>query len=408
MNFSHKFLTLFALIGSSAVFSSTFDLAGKPMRTPATGAVESGLQAGTAFVTEGAFSQINPARIFFLEKAAFEGSLLWDGSEADLGTAKNSSQYFGFSHLSFAFPMGQFGALGLGFWQKERQHFQFVTENSSYSVDGGAFEVTPTYSWGYDRFAIGFGWHQVLGASEVNKNYKVNDVSRLNVLNKISSSGGYPLLSAQWHGRGFDVAAYFGLEYEVNKRISTSPEILTEALTADSIITSSVRRSTWEVPDTNVTETNPWVMGLASTYQVSGAHWFALDASFSPEKKSAYLRDLAMDGLARMDLNSAYQVGLGYTWMGSQRVYDSYLRKIDLRTGASVGQLNVAETQFYQASVGAGFPLGHRGSQIDFSCEIGYRDPQIQKELFHEETYARIQFTLKGLGSWGEPSRRYR
>jgi hypothetical protein len=126
------------------------------------------------------------------------------------------------------------------------------------------------------------------------------------------------------------------------------------------------------------------------------------------------------DALRKQDLmlegSAPWMFAAGYSLGGSEKPYDAFWKRMNLRGGASVRQTGLDDLLESKVGLGAGLPLGRRGSRMDLGLELGRRGA-IDGEIAGSagtipsgatEDFVNLWVSFHGFGNWGQPSRRYR
>jgi long-chain fatty acid transport protein len=95
-----------------------------------------------------------------------------------------------------------------------------------------------------------------------------------------------------------------------------------------------------------------------------------------------------------------FNISVGYQRDGSDIFYDSYWKRITYRAGAWFKNWYVQDVSEIGGSIGAGFPLGRKGTMLDLAIQGGVRLTDDDRNW--SESYIGIRLGLLGVGSWGK------
>ena len=97
---------------------------------------------------------------------------------------------------------------------------------------------------------------------------------------------------------------------------------------------------------------------------------------------------------------SDFNISVGYQRDGSDVFYDAYWDRITYRAGVWYKSWYVENVSEIGGSIGAGFPLGRKGTMLDFAIQGGVRLTDDDRNW--SESYIGIRLGLLGVGSWGK------
>ena len=93
----------------------------------------------------------------------------------------------------------------------------------------------------------------------------------------------------------------------------------------------------------------------------------------------------------------------GFQRDGSPLFYDKYWDRITYRVGGWYKGWYVESTHELGGSIGAGFPLGRKGTTLDLALQGGKRF--VDDGHNWEETFIGVRLGLMGVGNWGSTAR---
>ena len=103
------------------------------------------------------------------------------------------------------------------------------------------------------------------------------------------------------------------------------------------------------------------------------------------------------------ETQSDYMISLGYQFDGSPLFYEAYWNRINYRVGAWYKSWYEKDVKEFGGSLGAGFPVGRKGTTVDLAFQGGKRIADTDNEW--DEMFFSIRIGLTGIGSWGQSRR---
>ena len=91
---------------------------------------------------------------------------------------------------------------------------------------------------------------------------------------------------------------------------------------------------------------------------------------------------------------------VGFQRDGSPLFYDPYLDRMTYRAGAWYKGWYMESVHELGGSIGAGFPLGRKGTTVDLAIQGGKRFVDNGRDW--EETFIGLRLGLMGIGNWGQ------
>jgi long-chain fatty acid transport protein len=95
-----------------------------------------------------------------------------------------------------------------------------------------------------------------------------------------------------------------------------------------------------------------------------------------------------------------FMISIGYQRDGSTLFYDPYLERTTFRLGGWMKSWYVKDVYEYGGSIGAGLPMGKKGTTIDLALQGGKRTTGGDGNW--EELFFGIRIGLMGVGTWGQ------
>lgn len=345
-------------------------------------------EAGAAIRSDKSWDPRLEARSAYNTLAAFEvqiaPQLVWVDDDATSNSLSGSR----LPRLSLSVPMGRFGHLGIGYWQRFQRTFEWAPENDSsiaLRAEGGAFEGVLGYSVvvpGVRNLALGVTYHRFLGTDRVFQEEKrqfPDEYYPVVIRDSVSNRywGGQASVSAYWTKGDIDAGLWVDLPGEI--------EVTTE------------RGATSQV----FPEPEPRTVDAPQSMGVSGA-W-----RFAPKQTAVALlsrTEWDPDALASTDgKNPRWDVGAGWQYaMGGDR-FDDYFKRMTFRAGLSGSVGGPQSLLSESATLGAGMPLGSMGT-LDLSLQIGQNEvddggPKLK------DSFVRLYVAITGASLWGRSQR---
>lgn len=356
-------------------------------------------------------SLLNPARNAFDTKVVFNVNFLmeWvalESHEDNFGVNSVSMPSFNLS-----FPMGSFGAMGLGLWQSYSSNIDEEVGGNNNSIEtsikyqSSIYEIVPSYSFRLPiirNFALGASAHMVMG------NFSRN-ISMGPDMEDLSSKD-------RWAAKGIELADYVDGTWEIKHH----PAYYTMALLYRGYQSSFY--FSYTTPHTLLNELDynfrmSQLDTLAPTKksrEIEVPAMLAAGMNFRFMKRNNVMLDLAARGWDKdienvagsfsMETATETQkdmlVALGFQRDGSPLFYDPYLDRITYRLGGWYKTWYVKDVYELGGSIGAGFPLGRKGTTLDLSFQTGKRFADSDRAW--DELFFGFRIGLMGVGNWGQ------
>jgi long-chain fatty acid transport protein len=417
MNFTSKIL--FVLIVSATLASAAslqgLGAMGEELWPADAASIGRGM-AGSGKLGEG-FSVLNPARMAFETKTRFQATLEYQGVYGTTDGVSLGRDYLNLTSLGLCFPLGGYGALGFGMWQRATQNFSAVSivdgeEVSSIDYKGTLTELIPAYAvrlGGSARFiSLGAAWHFPMGRSTYTWKGKMDstDIPGILVEDELvtqwgigSSEGlaglkyGYPAVSLQVHRQSWD---YFLSGLRTHNLTRTLGR--TQRLNLLDTLAVSKRHQTITVP---------WQIATGISLEPWKGQTISLEFSQSAGSDSVASGLDWLNFPSTFDLNQTPQLwAIGWQRDGSGVFYDSFVKKSIYRLGIWTRSWYLMGVQEIAGAAGIGMPLGKRGAKLDLGLYAGTRtfDGSVDQPESSESFWG-VKVGFSGIGAWGQSAR---
>lgn len=358
-------------------------------------------------------SVVNPARLAFDTKVVFNLNFLLEMDAASNDGASYIGRNLSMPSFNLSFPMGGFGAMGLSLWQ----HYA-ATMNEEYTDDdkntakieykGSVYELVPTYALRLPfmrSISLGGSAHFVMGSNSrsLTLNTDTGDLEKKDVWGargytltdyvegswEVKDHPAYYTMALQYRGR---VASYF-FSYTTGYTLSNALEYDFRFNENDTLTTTHYTREI-DVPAMFATGIN---------YRLNKRHNVMFDLQW--RAWDSEIENLAggWDMTKVTDTQSDFMASVGYQCDGSPLFYDPYWTRINYRVGAWYKSWYIKDVYEAGGSLGAGFPLGRKGTTLDLAFQGGMRFADSNNEW--DETFFAIRIGLTGIGNWGQTRR---
>ena len=356
-------------------------------------------------------SVLNPARQAFDTKVVLNLNFLLDVSTASRSNVDYTNANISMPSMNLSFPMGDFGTFGVALWQRyssamrEKVHNEKENWNAEIEYQSSLYELVPTYAVRLPFFraiSLGASAHVVMGSftrsltlgpdtSEVavEDRWATNDEDVSDYVNgdwEIKHHPAYFSFAAQYRGR---MASYF---FSVTTPYTLSNELKYNFRFSelDTLVPTRYTREI-RVPARLATGVN---------YRFMKRHNVMMDMAWS-----AWNHDIE-NVAGSWNLSEVtktqddFNISVGYQRDGSDIFYDSYWDRITYRAGAWYKNWYIKDVSEIGGSIGAGFPLGRKGTMLDFAIQGGVR--LADDDHNWNESFIGVRLGLVGVGNWGK------
>ena len=356
-------------------------------------------------------SVVNPARIAFDSKVVFNLNFFIDMTTAENDGSTYSTKNIGLPSFNFSFPMGTYGALGLSLWQHYSSNMDEDIKDSASNMDaqvkyqGSIYEIVPTYAVRIPFFrmiSLGASAHFVMGNVErslvfgpdnsavgkddywATNNSKVTDYVSGNW--EIKNHPAYYSLSTQFRGRQASYYFSYTTPYTLQNDLAYN-------LRFSELDTLVPTRFTREIKV-------PALLATGINYRLYKRHNIMMDLQWRAWEDDVENIAGSWDMADVTKTQNDFMVSVGYQRDGSALFYDPYLDRTTFRLGGWMKSWYVKDVYEFGGSLGAGFPMGRKGTTIDLALQGGKRTTG--GDGHWEELFFGIRIGLMGVGTWGQ------
>ncbi len=356
-------------------------------------------------------SVLNPARNAFDTKVVFNVNFL-----IEMVSLENHGDNFGVNNITMpsfnlSFPMGGFGAMGLSLWQSYASNLNEEVSEGKNSVEttieyqSSVYEIVPSYTFRLPvirNFSVGASAHVVMG----------------NSMRKISMGPNTEGLSSEdtWAVSNAEISDYVDGTWEIKNH----PAYYTAALQYRGHQSSFY--FSYTTPHTLLNELDynfrmselDTLAPTKKSREIDVPAMLAAGMNFRFMKRNNVMFDIAARGWDKdieniggsFNMESVTEtqkdllVALGFQRDGSPMFYDPYLDRITYRLGGWYKTWYVKDVYELGGSLGAGFPLGRKGTTLDLSFQGGKRFADSGRGW--DEIFLGFRIGLMGVGNWGQ------
>ena len=356
-------------------------------------------------------SVLNPARNAFDTKVVFNVNFL-----IEMVSLENHGDNFGVNNITMpsfnlSFPMGGFGAMGLSLWQSYASNLNEEVSNGKNSLEttieyqSSVYEIVPSYTFRLPvirNFSVGASAHVVRG----------------NSMRKISMGPNTEGLSSEdtWAVSNAEISDYVDGTWEIKNH----PAYYTAALQYRGHQSSFY--FSYTTPHTLLNELDynfrmselDTLAPTKKSREIDVPAMLAAGMNFRFMKRNNVMFDIAARGWDKdieniggsFNMESVTEtqkdmlLALGFQRDGSPMFYDPYLDRITYRLGGWYKTWYVKDVYELGGSLGAGFPLGRKGTTLDLSFQGGKRFADSGRGW--DEIFLGFRIGLMGVGNWGQ------
>lgn len=356
-------------------------------------------------------SVLNPARNAFDTKVVFNVNFL-----IEMVSLENHGDNFGVNNITMpsfnlSFPMGGFGAMGLSLWQSYASNLNEEVSEGKNSVEttieyqSSVYEIVPSYTFRLPvirNFSVGASAHVVMG----------------NSMRKVSMGPNTEGLSSEdtWAVSKTEISDYVDGTWEIKNH----PAYYTAALQYRGRQSSFY--FSYTTPHTLLNELDynfrmselDTLAPTKKSREIDVPAMLAAGMNFRFMKRNNVMFDIATRGWDKdieniggsFNMESVTEtqkdmlLALGFQRDGSPMFYDPYLDRITYRLGGWYKTWYVKNVYELGGSLGAGFPLGRKGTTLDLSFQGGKRFADSGRGW--DEIFLGFRIGLMGVGNWGQ------
>ena len=356
-------------------------------------------------------SVINPARQAFDKKVVLNLNFLWDVSAASRADHDWTQTGISMPSMNLSFPMGDFGTLGVSLWQRYSASLREDVENekenwkAQIEYQSSIYELVPTYAIRLPFFralSLGASAHVIMGSfsrdltlgadnSAISKAdfWATTDVDVSDYVRgdwEIKNHAAYYTFATQYRGRFASYFFSFTTPYTLKNELEYNFRF-------SELDTLAPTRKTREIKV-------PAMLATGVNYRFMKRHNVMVDLAWS-----AWERDIqnvagswSMSQVTKTQTD--FNVSIGYQRDGSDVFYEDYWNRITYRAGAWYKNWYIKDVSEFGGSIGAGFPLGRKGTMLDLAIQGGFRLTDDDRNW--SESFIGIRLGLVGVGSWGK------
>lgn len=356
------------------------------------------------------YVQWNPSNLAFEEKVSFTANISYEGVVASKHGNSYSTSSIDIPSIALIFPMKSFGALSLGIIEQYTSNMsEEVNDSSKTSLadieyQGSVFELTPSYALRlpfFNKISLGVTAHFVMGGNSreltlgADNSQVADDDDWATNSSKLTDA-----VDGTWEIK--DHPAYYTASAFYKGRRASYYFSYTMAHTLKNELKYNLQFSQL---DTLVPTTTSRYIDVPAT--------FATGVSYNFKKRHNIMADFMFRGWDSDIENIAgswnlsdttytqdeFVAAIGYERDGDEAFYNKFLQRMSYRLGAWVRNWYISNVTEYGVGIGAGIPLGMRGTKVDVAIQGGVRNAD--SESIWNEKFLGITIGLTGVGNWG-------
>lgn len=356
-------------------------------------------------------SVVNPARLAFDKNVVFNLNFAMEMDAASKKAHHLLTNNLSIPSFNISFPMGDFGAMGVSLWQHYATNMSEETtgENpAKIEYKGSVYELVPTYAIRipYLRsFSLGASAHVVLGNTSRSltlgpDNSEVSDEDHWGTRStkvsdfvdgtwEVKNHPAYYAAALQYRGR--QVSYFFS--YTTGYTLKNSLDYDFRFSEIDTLAPTSYAREI----------SVPAMFATGISYRLLKRHNIMLDLQWRSWEDNVENIGGSFAMPEVTETQSDFMASVGYQLEGVPLFYEDYWKRINYRAGAWYKNWYVKDVYEVGGSIGAGFPLGRKGTTVDLALQGGKRFSEAKTEW--EETFFALRIGLTGIGTWGQNRR---
>lgn len=356
-------------------------------------------------------SVLNPARNAFDTKVVFNVNFLMDMVALEKKSDNFVVNNISMPSFNLSFPMGSFGAFGVSLWQSYSSNVDEEVSGEKNSIEtsvqyqSSIYEIVPNYTLRLPiirNFALGASAHFVMG----NSTRKISmgpDTDPLDQSDRwaVSKTEISDYVDGTWEIKNHPAYYTAALQYRGHQSSFyfsyTTPHTLLNKLDynfrmseLDTLAPTKYSREV-EVPAMLATGMNFRFMKRNNVMLDMAARGWDKDIE-------NIAGSFNLDGVTKTQKDML--VALGFQRDGSPLFYDPFLDRVTYRLGAWYKTWYVKDVYELGGSLGAGFPLGRKGTTLDLSFQGGKRFADSGHAW--DELFFGFRIGLMGVGNWGQ------
>ena len=337
----------------------------------------------------------NPANLGIVQRAVFTSVLSYDLPSIHDKGKTSTQQFFNPQLLSFAFPLGKYGAFGLSIDQRSITDLKFHV-NSDTVVDGKKYsqEIGKIRKGGIVSWQAGYGYSFKKYARLGLTYERIYFTDRLTNSKQVTGDNTNTLYdSTEVVFRGNGIRGGIMIPYNKFTGGISGEYIFLDQATQSKVVTNGEKTTSTEKFDFKPAPS----LSFGGSYQFS-PQWLAaadMDITFWKEFYSQL-------GTAKT-LDNAISVSAGGQYIIAPNLLaPKYYEIIQYRAGVRFTQMPVSTASEFAVNLGLGLPLQQGGSMFDINFEYGKRTDSHYKK--YSEDYFSIQLGINGGRKWYQSS----
>ena len=358
-------------------------------------------------------SIVNPARIAFDTKVVFNVNFLV-GITDHSGDGNYVTNDISIPSFNLSFPMGNFGAFGVSLWQSYASVFKDDVKDSAMAVDAemeyqsSVYEIVPSYALRLPylrNFALAASAHFVMG--DLSRSLTLGPDNSL-----ISDEDAWATNSAEitdrvdgtWELKNHP--AYYTVALQYRGHQSSYFISFTTSHTLQNDLRYNFRFSQLDTlaPNRYTREIEvPAMLATGMNFRFFKRNNLMMDLQWRPWDSDIENVSGSYDLPKVTKTQNDVLASIGLQRDGSTLFYDSYWDRITYRIGGWYKGWYIDGIHEFGGSIGAGFPLGRKGTTVDVALQGGKRTSDSSNNW--EETFIGIRLGLMGVGNWGQTHR---
>lgn len=362
--------------------------------------------SGHALLQEG-FSFMNPSALAFDQMTRFSATLNFEVVYHMMSVESLGRDQLNLGNVTFSVPLGRWGTIGLGYWQRTTLDFEGVSlsedgeTQSSLTVDGSLMELASAYAvrlpGNLRSVALSVAWFVPTGHSnrsnvmrvasdqlDSNNQWWLDDVEL-----SVEEEDSWKAEHTGYAGFGVHVhrsRAEFYVNAQMPHRLIRTQKVHLQTNRVDTT-TASTNQASFKVP---------WRLSSGMALEISETQSVSLDF-----QNAAYHSEKIPGGSLTQDTQR--MLALGWQSSGSNLFFDSFFDRNTFRAGTWLREWYLKDVWEVGASLGMGIPLGNKGAMLDFAISGGFREISEADET--NETFLGLSFEFTGVGEWGKSAR---
>jgi hypothetical protein len=336
----------------------------------------------------------NPANLGIVQRAVFSSVLAYDLLSIHDNGKTSTQQLFDPQLLSFAFPLGRYGAIGLSIDQRSKTDTKFHMQKDTtlgpktYPLESGTIRKGGIVSW-----QAGYGYtikkYASLGITYERIYFTDKTTEIRNEMGKDSSEIVF---------RGNGIRAGLMVPYKkFTGGISGEYIFLDKATLSRSVVNNDTT--------TEYITQSPFEFNFkpAPSLSFGGSYQFTPQWLAAADMDITFWKEFYSQLGTAKTLDNAISVSAGGQYIIAPNLLaPKYYEIIQYRAGVRFTQMPVSTASEFAVNLGLGLPLQQGGSMFDVNFEYGKRTDSHYKK--YSEDYFSIQLGINGGRKWYQTS----